>query len=162
MPWSETTRMDERRRFIELLESCRLTMTELCDSFGIARKTGYKWAERYVDAVLEGLEDRSRAPKRCPHATEGRCIEALVEERRRHPRLAPLWRSWVAPLGRSLRLATADMITFARFLVVSAEYDAELSLLSAWGPMRSAPPAIGSDESGNFRDPRASQSERRG
>lgn len=98
MPWSETTRMDERRRFIELLESCRFTMTELCDSFGIARKTGYKWAERYVAAGLEGLEDRSRAPKRCPHATEQRCVEALVEERRRHPRWGP--RKLLDRLGR--------------------------------------------------------------
>jgi len=98
MPWSETTRMDERRRFIELLESCRFTMTELCESFGIARKTGYKWAERYVAEGLAGLEDRSRAPKRCPHATEGRCVEALVEERRRHPRWGP--RKLLDRLGR--------------------------------------------------------------
>lgn len=89
MPWSETTRMDERQRFIELLESCRFTMTELCDSFGISRKTGYKWAERYVREGVAGLEDRSRAPKRCPHATEARCVEALVEERRRHPQWGP-------------------------------------------------------------------------
>ena len=89
MPWSETTRMDERRRFIELLESCRFTMTELCESFGIARQTGYKWAERFVAGGFEGLEDRSRAPKGCPHATEHRCVEALVAERRRHPRWGP-------------------------------------------------------------------------
>lgn len=89
MPWSETTRMDERQRFIELLESCRFTMTELCESFGISRKTGYKWAERYVREGVAGLEDRSRAPKRCPHATEARCVEALVEERRRHPQWGP-------------------------------------------------------------------------
>lgn len=89
MPWSETTRMDERQRFIELLESYRFTMTELCESFGISRKTGYKWAERYVHEGVAGLEDRSRAPKRCPHATEARCVEALVEERRRHPQWGP-------------------------------------------------------------------------
>lgn len=89
MPWSETTRMDERRRFIELLESCRFTMTELCEAFGIARKTGYKWAERYAREGFEGLQDRSRAPLWCPHATQRRCVAALIEERQRHPRWGP-------------------------------------------------------------------------
>lgn len=89
MPWSETTPMDQRMRFIAKLESCEFTMTELCDAFGIARKTGYKWAERYAREGLGGLADRSRAPRRCPHATETRCVDALLEERQRHPRWGP-------------------------------------------------------------------------
>lgn len=89
MPWNETTRMEQRRRFIEAFESCRFTMTELCEAFGIARKTGYKWAERYAREGLSGLADRSRAPKSCPHATEARCVDALLEERSRHPRWGP-------------------------------------------------------------------------
>jgi len=89
MPWSESTRMEQRRRFIEALESCEYTMTELCEAYGIARKTGYKWAERYAQEGLTGLADRSRAPCSCPHATEQRCVEALLEERRLHPRWGP-------------------------------------------------------------------------
>lgn len=89
MPWSETNPMKERLRFIDDLESTLYTMTELCERYGISRKTGYKWAERYVAGGLEGLLDRSRAPKRCPHRTEERVSQALVEARRQHPHWGP-------------------------------------------------------------------------
>lgn len=89
MPWLETRPMDERVRFIAALESCLYTMTELCRVFGISRKTGYKWAHRYAAEGVDGLKDRSRAPKGCPHRTPSRCVEALLEERCRHPRWGP-------------------------------------------------------------------------
>lgn len=89
MPWSETTPMRERLRFIVDLERNLYTMTELCEHHGISRKTGYKWAARYVAEGLDGLKDRSRAPKRCPHQTEDRAVKALVDARRKHPRWGP-------------------------------------------------------------------------
>ena len=89
MPWDERTRMDQRVRFIGALSSCAYTMTELCRVFGISRKTGYKWAERYGQEGLDGLKDRSRAPKGCPHRTESRCEQALLEARRKHPLWGP-------------------------------------------------------------------------
>lgn len=86
MPWKETKPMDERVRFIGDLTSCRYTMTELCEIYGISRKTGYKWAVRYGEEGVDGLKDRSRRPKWSPRRTEARCEEALVAERRSHPR----------------------------------------------------------------------------
>src|SRR6185295_16534110 len=38
----------------------------LCKRFGISRKTGYKWRERYREKGEEGLADRSRRPKHSP------------------------------------------------------------------------------------------------
>jgi putative transposase len=46
MPWSETTKMRERVRFIGDLEGELFSKTELCQRYGISRMTGYKWAER--------------------------------------------------------------------------------------------------------------------
>jgi len=89
MPWSETTPMTERVRFIADLESTLYTMTELCRCYGISRTTGYKWAERFVADGPRGLEDRSRAPKSCPHQTEAQVVEALVAAREKHPRWGP-------------------------------------------------------------------------
>ena len=89
MPWSETTLMSERLCFIADLERNLYSMTELCERHGISRKTGYKWAERYVAEGVEGLKDRSRAPKQCPHRTEDRVGEALVAARGKHPRWGP-------------------------------------------------------------------------
>lgn len=81
--------MEQRRDFIEVLSSGLYTMTELCEVFGISRKTGYKWVRRHAREGAEGLEDRSRAPHSCPHRTDRRCERALVEERLRHPRWGP-------------------------------------------------------------------------
>lgn len=85
MPWDETTGMDQRVRFIGDFTSCRYTMSELCERYGISRKTGYKWCERYKEEGVEGLLDRCRAPRRSPQQTEARCEEALVGARRSHP-----------------------------------------------------------------------------
>ncbi len=84
MSWSETTQMS-RFRFVADLESCLYEMTELCEKYGISRKTGYKWAERYGSEGVEGLKDRSRAPKRRPSQTPSEVAERLVQLRRKHP-----------------------------------------------------------------------------
>ncbi len=63
MPWKESVLMDERMKFVaRLLQGEK--MTELCREFGISRKTGYKFWDRYKDVGLHGLTDRSRRPVR--------------------------------------------------------------------------------------------------
>ena len=63
MPWRETSVMDERLRFVaRLLEG--EGMGEVCRSFGISRKTGYKIFNRCKEDGLEALTDRSRRPVR--------------------------------------------------------------------------------------------------
>ncbi len=89
MPWKASSPMDRKIGFIGAYLSKRYTMTELCDSYGVSRKTGYKWAGRYLKEGNSGLEDRSCAPLNCPHRTEGRCEEALVAAKKRHPTWGP-------------------------------------------------------------------------
>lgn len=63
MSWKESVLMDERMKFIgHLLEGEK--MAEVCRKFGISRRTGYKFWERYKKVGLEGLTDRTRRPKR--------------------------------------------------------------------------------------------------
>lgn len=55
--------MDERMKFIaRLLEGD--SMTQLCNEYGISRKTGYKILERYQSCGVQGLVDRTRRPVR--------------------------------------------------------------------------------------------------
>ncbi|MEZ5357820.1 MAG: leucine zipper domain-containing protein [Candidatus Zixiibacteriota bacterium] len=54
--------MDERIKFIGMYLEEVYTMTTLCLHFGISRKTGYKWLNRYRSEGAEGLNERSRAP----------------------------------------------------------------------------------------------------
>jgi len=63
MPWKECWAVDERLRFVaRILEG--ETMSDVCRSFGISRKTGYKILNRYEESGLEALTDRSRRPIR--------------------------------------------------------------------------------------------------
>ncbi|MBA2436691.1 MAG: helix-turn-helix domain-containing protein [Chthoniobacterales bacterium] len=48
---------------MSLLTTDRFTMAELCESFGISRKTGYKWKGRYEAQGMAALEEWSRAPR---------------------------------------------------------------------------------------------------
>ena len=43
MPWSDTTTMDQKTQFIADYLREILSITELCELYGISRKTGYKW-----------------------------------------------------------------------------------------------------------------------
>ena len=47
MPWSRTSPMDQKTQFIADYLRQRQSITELCTNFGISRKTGYKWIDRY-------------------------------------------------------------------------------------------------------------------
>ena len=47
MAWKETCCVKERTRFVLAHEGGLYAMKELCERFGISRKTGYKWLERF-------------------------------------------------------------------------------------------------------------------
>jgi len=85
MPWRETSPMDQRLRFIADYRRDYATFAELCDRYGVSRKTGYKWVDRYEVIGPRGLEDRSRRPHLCPTATPLPVVEQLLALRRSHP-----------------------------------------------------------------------------
>lgn len=81
--------MGERKVFIRAWEAKVFTMTELCEHFGVSRKTGYKWIQRFQEEGLGGLEDRSRAPHSCPHQTPGDLETEIIEMRLKRVRWGP-------------------------------------------------------------------------
>ena len=85
MPWAQTSPMDERVRFIADHRSGLYTMAELCDRFGISRKTGYKWVRRFREEGAQGLSEHSRAPHHSPQRMSDRVAAAIVAARRLHP-----------------------------------------------------------------------------
>src|SRR2546426_4913130 len=60
MPWRQTSPMDQRTQFIADHLRDALTVTELCELYGVSRKTGYKWIDRYLRLGPAGLEERLR------------------------------------------------------------------------------------------------------
>ncbi|WP_437630348.1 integrase core domain-containing protein [Sorangium sp. So ce854] len=85
MPWKETCSVDERLQFIAQVNESDETFAELCRRFGISRKTGYKWVERYEQAGPRGLEERRPVAHTFPHATAAVIVDALVELRKERP-----------------------------------------------------------------------------
>ena len=89
MPWKNESPMEEKQRFVSLVATDRFTMGELCESFGISRKTGHKWKRRYEAHGMAGLEERSRAPKTVTGRTEAVVERLIVGEKRLHPTWGP-------------------------------------------------------------------------
>src|SRR6266571_51888 len=85
MPWSQTSPMDQRTQFIADYLRKVLSVTELCDLYGVSRKTAYKWIDRYLRQGPAGLEERSRRPQGSPNQTPEEIVAAILEARRRHP-----------------------------------------------------------------------------
>jgi transposase InsO family protein len=89
MPWQAITSMEEITRFVLLARSDRFTITDLCEQFGISRKTGHKHLERFAVEGLKGLRPRSHRAHTFPQRTDA-TVEALVlGERRLHRTWGP-------------------------------------------------------------------------
>jgi len=85
MPWQGVTPVELRLEFNRAFATGRFSMTDLCEQYGISRKTGYKWVERFEAEGRGGLVDHSRRPHHSPNATDAEVVTALCDMRRRHP-----------------------------------------------------------------------------
>src|SRR4051794_13928622 len=59
MPWRASSVMEERLQFVARLLDGE-AMTDVCRGFGISRKTGYKFFDRYREHGLAALSARWR------------------------------------------------------------------------------------------------------
>jgi putative transposase len=89
MPWKETVAMKERFSFIAQHESGTFSVSELCEDFGISRKTAYKWIRRYREEGPAGLKDRSHVPHETPHKTDPVIAQKVLQVRLTHKTWGP-------------------------------------------------------------------------
>lgn len=89
MPWRETCPMDQRRKFIEDWLQDDWSVSALCLAYGISRKTGYKWLERFRSGGQAELADQPRAHRSHPLTTSAALEAKIVELRHRHPFWGP-------------------------------------------------------------------------
>ena len=85
MPWKVSDVAKERAEFVQQWESGEWNLAELCREYGITRKTGYKWLERYELGGPGMLGDQSRAPHRHPNQTSEAMEKAILELRAKRP-----------------------------------------------------------------------------
>lgn len=96
MPWKVSELVNERMRFVTRLEEGE-RMTDLCTEFGISRKTGYKFWNRYCVGGAEALFDEPRRPTFHPSTTPDAIRQLVVDFRLKHPTWGP--RKLKAALG---------------------------------------------------------------
>jgi putative transposase len=88
MPWKETQKMDQRIEFALKAVNCE-SFSELCAEYGISRKTGYKWRERFVTGGIEGMEEESRRPHRHSASLEEPVVCRIVRLKHAHQHWGP-------------------------------------------------------------------------
>jgi putative transposase len=89
MPWNESTKMDEKLKFVSRYLDGEKIAT-LCQEFGISRVTGHKIIDRYKDSGLEAFTDRSRRPFRQANRLPFQVEQLIVNLKKEFP-------TWGAP-----------------------------------------------------------------
>ena len=85
MTWKETDAMSQKTEFVLRAIRAAEPFQELCQEFGISRKTGYKWKARFLEQGLEGLQEQSRRPAASPQALEENVVCRIVALKQAHP-----------------------------------------------------------------------------
>jgi transposase-like protein len=120
---------EQRYRAVLAVIEDGLSVTEAAAKVGVSRQTLHGWLSRYAEAGLEGLADRSRRLRSCPHQMSAVVESRLVELRMRHPGWGPARAACPASqrlFGEPdylLRVVTRDLPDFQRV------YDDRLSIL---------------------------------
>ncbi len=73
-----------RLKIIEYLLQCG-SVSETARRFNVSRKTIRKWEKRYSEEGIEGLKDKSRAPKTSPRSISQEVQKIIINIKIRHP-----------------------------------------------------------------------------
>ena len=88
MPWKEALVMDQRIEFV-MKALNHPNFGELCREYGISRKTGYKWRDRFVSHGLGGLSELSRRPHSHSQQLEEDVVCQILRLKHAHPYWGP-------------------------------------------------------------------------
>lgn len=103
--------MDERMRFIVAIDEGDEPFAEICRRFGISRKTGYKWLERYEQSGPSGLEARRPVAQSQPHRVADAVADLVVRARKEHPFWGPRkLKAWLSTQHPDRALPAASTI----------------------------------------------------
>ena len=119
----------EKLEIIRIVEQSHLPAKQTLDQLGIARRTFYRWYDRYLDGGPEALADRPSAPSRVwnriPPDIHDQIIELALEQSELSPReLAVRFtdekRYFVSEASVYRLLKAHDLITSPAYIVIKA------------------------------------------
>ena len=86
MPWKELSVVSIREEFVLKALEPKASLAAICREYGVSRKTGYKWIERYKKGGVLALRDLSRRPDRSPLAVSPELVLDIVAIKTARPR----------------------------------------------------------------------------
>jgi transposase InsO family protein len=86
MPWKEPSIVSIREEFVLKALEPKASLAAICREYGISRKTGYKWLERYKKGGVLALRDLSRKPEKSPLAVSPELVTDIVAIKTARPR----------------------------------------------------------------------------
>ncbi len=89
MPWKVINQMDLKIKLVNDWSEGHSSITDLSQKYGVSRPTVYKWLKRYEQFGVEGLKERSRAPKRRPHRTAEDILNLVIQEKLKNRKRGP-------------------------------------------------------------------------
>lgn len=89
MPWKVSDVMDQKTEFVLRAMRRIEPFGELCREYGISRKTGYKWKERFFQQGFDGLREASRRPDHSPTQASEDVVCEVVKLKTAHPGWGP-------------------------------------------------------------------------
>src|SRR4030043_895964 len=89
MPWKVQSLMSERHEYCQSALVQGNNFTALCKRYGISRKTGYKWLQRYLSNGYDGLSDHSCRPHRIPRRLDPELEGLIVHLHYQYPAWGP-------------------------------------------------------------------------
>ncbi len=119
----------EKLEIIRLVEQSHMPAKRTLDQLGIARRTFYRWYDRYLEGGPEALEDRPSAPSRVWNridpAIQRQIVEMALEQSDLSPReLAVRFtdekRYFVSEATVYRLLKAHDLITSPAYTVITA------------------------------------------
>ena len=85
MPWKDVNAMELRIQFIADWQKKTHTVIDLCALYGISRKSGHKWIDRYLKEGPDWVLERSHAARVNANKTPLVVEQALMQMRSLHP-----------------------------------------------------------------------------
>lgn len=85
MSWQEKDRMKLRKEFVLQAKKESTNIADLCRRYGVSRKTGYKWLNRYSEGGEDLLCDQSRRPHQSNKKVLPVVVEKIINIREKHP-----------------------------------------------------------------------------
>ena len=119
----------EKLEIIRIVEQSHLPAKLTLDKLGIARRTFYRWYDRFVEHGPEGLEDRSSSPSRVwnriPERVRDQIVALALEEPEMSPRelavrFTDTEKYFVSEASVYRLLKSHDLITSPAYIVIKA------------------------------------------